>query len=96
MILLSRGTRIVWTQLDVSDHIYYKNIATGISGRIDEIDTLIPNSSAMPSSVDKHIEQPTHVSASNIIEMQKTSTPLYGIFLALLMILGGFIGTRKK
>ena len=38
----------------------------------------------------------TPVNAANTIGMLETGTPLAGIALAILMVLGGFLGTRKK
>lgn len=38
----------------------------------------------------------TTVNAANTIGMQETGTPLAGIALAILMVLGGFLSTRKK
>ena len=43
-----------------------------------------------------NFENPETVSAANTIGMLKTGTPLAGIALAILMVLGGFVGTRKK
>jgi len=37
-----------------------------------------------------------NAASSNIVGMQNTGTPITGIVLAILMVLGGFIGTRKK
>ena len=34
--------------------------------------------------------------ARNTVVMQNTGTPIAGILLAILMVLGGFISTRKK
>ena len=38
----------------------------------------------------------TTIATGNTVGMQKTGTTLAGIVLAILMVLGGFIGTRKK
>ena len=92
------GVNVVWTAWNEGMYVYWKNVLTGTGGRIvtpNYIDNLL-NSSVKPSSVEKLIEQPTQVSAANTIEMQKTGTPIAGIVLALLMVLGGFIIPEKK
>ena len=96
------GNNIIWTFNNVTVGDPYLHITGWTTGPGNYLftasiasETYNTNSMGV-RSLTINAQPQVNAATTNTIGMQKTGTPLAGIALAILMVLGGFIGTRKK
>ncbi len=96
------GNNIIWTfnNVTVGDPYLYITGWTTTAGNYVFTASINSNTFNLNSrgvnSLSINAEQQVNAATTNTIGMQTTGAPLAGIILAVLMVLGGFIGTRKK
>jgi uncharacterized repeat protein (TIGR01451 family) len=96
------GNNIIWTlnNVTVGDPYLYITGWTTAAGNYIFTASINSNTFNLNSrgvnSLSINAQPQVNAATSNTIGMQTTGAPIAGIVLAILMVLGGFIGTRKK
>lgn len=96
------GNKIIWTfnNVTVGDPYLYitgRTIRPGIYLFTASINSNTFNlNSRGVNFLSINAQQQVNAATTNTVGMQRTGIPIAGIVLAILMVLGGFIGTRKK
>jgi uncharacterized repeat protein (TIGR01451 family) len=97
------GNTITWTMNNVTvgdPFLYISGWTTGPGSYLFSAsiasDTFSINSMGINSITINAKPQVNAATTTSTVGMQKTGMPLAGIVLAILMVLGGFVGTRKK
>ncbi len=96
------GNNIIWTfnNVTVGDPYLYITGWTTKAGNYIFTASINSNTFNLNSrgvnSLSINAEPQVNAASTNTIGMQQTGAPITGIVLAILMVLGGFVGTRKK